>query len=74
AIEMGCSEFDFLRGDEPYKSKWASDYRQTRHVLVYPETARARVVRFGRSAFNYARRGITGLTGRKSRRVESVEE
>ena len=27
AIEEGCAEFDFLRGDEPYKYKLAARYR-----------------------------------------------
>jgi CelD/BcsL family acetyltransferase involved in cellulose biosynthesis len=27
AIEQGCTEFDLLRGDEPYKTEWASASR-----------------------------------------------
>lgn len=28
AIESGCHEFDLLRGDEPYKTEWATDTRR----------------------------------------------
>jgi CelD/BcsL family acetyltransferase involved in cellulose biosynthesis len=33
AIEEGCSEFDFLRGDEPYKERWSTG-RRTNHRLL----------------------------------------
>jgi CelD/BcsL family acetyltransferase involved in cellulose biosynthesis len=34
AMEQGATEFDFLRGDEPYKLKWATDSRRTVRVRL----------------------------------------
>jgi CelD/BcsL family acetyltransferase involved in cellulose biosynthesis len=34
AIDRGRSEFDFLRGDEPYKARWANRLRRTTTVEV----------------------------------------
>ena len=34
AIEEGCAEFDFLRGDEPYKYKWLPDERINHRLLL----------------------------------------
>lgn len=39
AIEMRKRYFDFLRGDEPYKFKWTTDYRSTISVLLSPNTS-----------------------------------
>ena len=35
AIEEGCSQFDFLRGDEPYKRRWRPQHsrRNLRYIL-----------------------------------------
>ncbi len=34
AIEEDCTEFDFLRGDEPYKYKWLPDERMNHRLLL----------------------------------------
>ncbi len=34
AIAEGCTEFDFLRGAEPYKLKWTSEERWNERVLI----------------------------------------
>jgi CelD/BcsL family acetyltransferase involved in cellulose biosynthesis len=34
AFDQGLAEFDFLRGDEPYKLKWATGFRKTVRVRV----------------------------------------
>ncbi len=34
AITEGCTEFDFLRGDEPYKYKWLPDERINHRLLL----------------------------------------
>ena len=54
AIDEGASEFDFLRGDEPYKQQWGTKVR-TDLVIRRAATTRgrlalgaARVVRFMR--------------------------
>ncbi len=37
AIADGCSEFDFLRGDEEYKYKWTSEQRWNHRLLILRE-------------------------------------
>lgn len=34
AIDEGCTEFDFLRGDESYKTRWCSGQRMNQRLLV----------------------------------------
>ncbi|MHB1456398.1 MAG: GNAT family N-acetyltransferase [Armatimonadota bacterium] len=33
AIENGCTEFDFLRGDEHYKSRWTKEFRANTRLV-----------------------------------------
>jgi CelD/BcsL family acetyltransferase involved in cellulose biosynthesis len=34
AVEEGCTEFDFLRGDEGYKTHWTDQARMNRRLIV----------------------------------------
>lgn len=43
AIERGCTEFDFLRGNEPYKSRWTQHGRTNFRLVVKKETSRSRI-------------------------------
>jgi CelD/BcsL family acetyltransferase involved in cellulose biosynthesis len=43
AIEEGHQEFDFLRGDEPYKAHWRATPRTTRDFRITPNRRLARV-------------------------------
>lgn len=43
AIEEGCAEFDFLRGDEEYKQRWMPESRTNARILL----ARPRSLRSG---------------------------
>lgn len=45
AIHNGCSEFDFLRGREPYKYRWGAVERDTITLEVYKRTTKARIYR-----------------------------
>lgn len=38
SISEGLTEFDFLRGHEPYKFKWTSSYRTNRRILIWKNT------------------------------------
>lgn len=43
AIDEGATEFDFLRGDEPYKREWGTETRQDL-VIRYPTSPRGRLL------------------------------
>ena len=36
AIEEGCTEFDFMRGDEPYKRRWKPTRERTNFRIIMP--------------------------------------
>jgi CelD/BcsL family acetyltransferase involved in cellulose biosynthesis len=38
AVARGDMEFDFLRGNEPYKYRWGATDRFNRRLLIYPPT------------------------------------
>lgn len=40
ASARGCAVFDFGRGDEPFKRRYASDYPLTENFIVYPNVWR----------------------------------
>jgi CelD/BcsL family acetyltransferase involved in cellulose biosynthesis len=42
AIELGCSEFDFLRGDEGYKSRWKCERRTNFRATAVRATTRSK--------------------------------
>ncbi|HXG23078.1 MAG TPA: GNAT family N-acetyltransferase, partial [Chthonomonadales bacterium] len=45
AIEEGCAEFDFLRGNEPYKHRWMPEERlNCRLLLVRPGSLRSQAM------------------------------
>jgi CelD/BcsL family acetyltransferase involved in cellulose biosynthesis len=43
AIEQGYQTYDFLRGDEWYKSQWRAEPHATQELLVFPKSALARL-------------------------------
>jgi CelD/BcsL family acetyltransferase involved in cellulose biosynthesis len=43
AIESGCEEFDFLRGDEAYKSRWTSDERWNHRLVLSRNNLRSKI-------------------------------
>jgi len=45
AIRNGCSEFDFLRGDESYKSQWVNNARQMQSVRFFDDRMKSRIAR-----------------------------
>jgi len=62
ALEEGAAEFDFLHGDEAYKSLWAPQHREIGRLEIYPPRARGAIQRrvndFGRGARRLARRAM----------------
>lgn len=50
AIALGLRRFDFLRGDEPYKSEWTSTTRWTRRLLAFRRSARGRALHLAERA------------------------
>ncbi len=43
AVECGCREFDFLRGNESYKSRWTDEHRTIYRMLVWRRSLRSRL-------------------------------
>src|SRR5262245_88594 len=60
AIEEGCTEYDMLHGDEPYKFDWAGKVRELVRLQLYPGSARGwacrQLVEWDRAARKAARR------------------
>ena len=48
AIESGYARFDFLRGDEPFKARYAPDLHLTKHYRLTRPGARAAAIAFAR--------------------------
>jgi CelD/BcsL family acetyltransferase involved in cellulose biosynthesis len=48
AIEGGFARFDFLRGDEPFKARYADQVHVTRHYRLVRPGVRARAIAFAR--------------------------
>jgi CelD/BcsL family acetyltransferase involved in cellulose biosynthesis len=47
----GAREFDFLRGSEPYKLKWANGWRETVRLRARDASLRALLHDAGRTAY-----------------------
>ena len=43
AIEHGCREFDFLRGNEPYKSRWTDQYSTNARLVIRKDTPGSKI-------------------------------
>ncbi len=43
AIEAGCQHFDFMRGDEPYKSRWKTERVPMMNIRFVPRNLRSRI-------------------------------
>jgi CelD/BcsL family acetyltransferase involved in cellulose biosynthesis len=48
AFGAGLVEYDMLRGDEPYKTRWSDTMREEHEVAVTPSTLRAALYRLAR--------------------------
>lgn len=48
AIDSGYTRFDFLRGDEPFKARYAPDLHLTKHYRLTRPGARAAAIAFAR--------------------------
>lgn len=57
AIEQGAKEYDFLRGDEEFKFRWAVDVRELGRLELYPPGPRGL---FWNHAMRW-RRAVTGV-------------
>ncbi|WP_319586226.1 GNAT family N-acetyltransferase [uncultured Desulfobulbus sp.] len=43
AVENGCAEFDFLRGDEHYKSRWTKEFRLNTRLVKSKQNTRSKM-------------------------------
>lgn len=46
SIRRGLGEYDFLRGNEPYKFYWAQDFRRNLEIIVWNKTLKCLVVSY----------------------------
>jgi CelD/BcsL family acetyltransferase involved in cellulose biosynthesis len=64
AIEEGHKQFDFLRGDEPYKAHWRAEARTTHDYRVVPNRRlarlRGRVLTFTGDVTDWVRTSVLG--------------
>ena len=47
SIKRGCLEYDFLRGDEPYKFHWTKSIRNNFDIIVWNNTFKNTILYFG---------------------------
>lgn len=57
AIHEGLSEYDFLRGEEDYKSKFTKTCRRTYHVEIWKNMDKKRYLRFMKRAYSVLKAG-----------------
>jgi len=55
AIDEGATQFDFLRGDEPYKREWGTEIRHDL-VIRHPASPRGRLLVIAARAMRFSRR------------------
>ena len=58
AIEEGAATFDFLRGDEPYKSLWTHTHRELARIDLFPPTMRGALCRQAMDLRGSLKRGL----------------
>jgi CelD/BcsL family acetyltransferase involved in cellulose biosynthesis len=76
AIEHGYREFDFLRGDEPYKASWGVEPRPSVALRIVPPRAAAQFRQQAwlatQAARGWARRGLQRIGLRASQVQEEA--
>jgi len=60
SFQTGLKRFDFLRGEEEYKLKWADSENRTYHLLM-PLTSKARLALQARKGYLRVKRKLKGL-------------
>lgn len=70
AINIGCHEYDFLRGDEPYKYQWGAQARRQVRMRIARNTAKLRFLQAGVCLARLRPRlAVTGWLGSLLRRA-----
>jgi CelD/BcsL family acetyltransferase involved in cellulose biosynthesis len=64
AYARGLTDYDFLRGTEPYKLEWASDRRETQNVRIHAPSLRAGTAVLAREAWRGARGAVRAVAPR----------
>ena len=55
ALEEGATEYDFLHGDEEYKSLWADKTRELHLLEAYPRSLKGRLTMHSHQVLRAAR-------------------
>jgi CelD/BcsL family acetyltransferase involved in cellulose biosynthesis len=70
AMEWGCSELDWMRGDEPYKRQTATGAREHQHLLAWSSAA----LRAATEGARAARRSAAARRLERAERAERAEQ
>lgn len=71
AIENGRTTFDFLRGDESYKSHWRAEPVKMFHLELIPRTTKARTLAKLRASLAHAKSLAKRLLGRSAKPAQA---
>ena len=67
AIEQGYHAFDFLRGDEPYKTTWTTTKRHDQVLVAYRRTLRGAIASRSDAMRRVARRAVRLMRSARAR-------
>jgi CelD/BcsL family acetyltransferase involved in cellulose biosynthesis len=74
AISEGCAEFDFLRGNEPYKQRWLPESRVNARLLVpHQRSVRSRAMLRLNRLENYVEHHAKAFAARQQTRGKRLE-
>jgi len=71
AIDIGCREYDFLRGDEPYKFQWGAQPRRHVRIRVSRVSPKLRLLEAGA---RWLRRRHAHAEGRSMKHLSRTED
>lgn len=74
AIDQGCSRYDLMRGDEPYKAHWRAEPNPTLRLQVTPPRLAARLRFTALQSVRKAGRLAKQVTGNTSKLAELIKK
>ncbi|MEQ8211193.1 MAG: GNAT family N-acetyltransferase [Lacipirellulaceae bacterium] len=74
AISQGCTRYDLMRGDEPYKASWRAEPNRTLRVQVTPARLSARLRFTALQSVRKAGRFAKQMAGNTRKQTELINE